>query len=95
MRGSVKRAFVCLVFLAIGYALGFYDGAPPYGQIPLGPLLLLLFLTPIFLAKLAALLFSLIKQGWSSPGSGDAPSPRVPRPPTGKPPALTASQALH
>src|SRR5262249_47778876 len=95
VKASTKRALVYLAALAIGYGLGFYDGAPPYGPLPLGPVLLLVFLSPILLAKVGALLLFRIRRGRSGSGdSGNAPFPRVPRPPTGRPPVLSPYEQI-
>ena len=95
MKASTKRAVVYLTVLVIGYALGFYDGAPPYGPISIGPSLLFLFFAFVVVAKLGALFLSRARWGRSgSGGAGNAPSPRVPRSPIARPPVLRARETL-
>lgn len=95
MNTSVKRALVYLSALVIGYALGIYDGASVNSSIPVAPLLLLLFLTPLLLAKLSGFfLWNRISWGNSGAGPDDAEYPAVPRPPKGRPPVLSARERL-
>ena len=93
MKASTKRALIYLSMLVIGYAIGFFDGAPPAVPISVGPLLLALFLAPLIIAKFAGWLIFRFKRGQSgSSGSGEADFPLVPRPPVGRPPVLTGHE---
>jgi len=96
MKASTKRGLTYFVVLVIGYAIGFFDGAPPEAPIAVGPLLLLFSIGALLIAKLAAWLLILMKRNNSpdSSGPGDAPFPLVPRPPDGRPPVLTAHQTF-
>ena len=75
MKASTKRGLTYFVVLVIGYAIGFFDGAPPEAPIAVGPLLLLFSIGALLIAKLAAWLFILMKRNNppGSSGSGDAP----------------------
>jgi hypothetical protein len=93
MKASTKRALAYLAVLVIGYAIGFFDGAPPEAPVAVGPLLFLLLITTLLIAKIVAWLALKMKRGRDgSSDSGHGPFPLVPRPPTGRPPVLTARQ---
>ena len=93
MKASTKRALIYLAALVIGYAIGFFDGAPPEGPVAVGPFLLLFISAALLSAKFAAWLAVKLKQGRNgSSGSGFGPFPRVPRSPTGRPPVLSVRE---
>jgi hypothetical protein len=95
MKASTKRALTYLAVLVIGYAIGFFDGAPPEAPIAVGPLLLLLLVAVLLFAKIAAwLAFKIRRDNDGSSDSGHGPFPLVPRPPTGRPPVLTARETF-
>lgn len=89
MNAVTKRALAFGAVLVIGYLLGWYDGAAPRSSVLMGPLLLGIYLIPLLIAKLGALLLFSMRRARSGPDDGgDAPSTPVPRPPTGRPPFL-------
>ena len=95
MKPSTRRALIYLAVLVIGYAIGFFDGAPPEAPMAVGPLLLLFIIGALLLCKIAAWLALKWKQGRNgSSGSGFGPFPCVPRSPTGRPPILTARETF-
>lgn len=95
MKAPTKRALIYLTVLVIGYAIGFFDGAPPEAPVAVGPLLFLLLVAALLFAKITAWLAFIFKQGRNgSSGPGFGPFPLVPRSPTGRPPVLTARETL-
>jgi hypothetical protein len=92
MKASSGAALTYLAVLVIGYAIGFFDGAPPEAPIAVGPLLLFFIIAALLIAKVAAWFFVITKR-YSPPdssGPGDAAFPLMPRPPAGRPPVLSA-----